>query len=139
MATSKIKFVFRSIVGLWLGLWTIAGIATLVGGLCILALQIYGYFGLGFWATLTPAGILQGFGIVFPKVPWELAQKGINCVLRLPLSGVFIWCGFHTAAMAWIARKNLEAKVPQQPELIAATDPRFAALGISNLEVRRKR
>jgi hypothetical protein len=35
-------------VGLWLGLWTISGIATFISGLLILALQLYGYFYLDF-------------------------------------------------------------------------------------------
>jgi hypothetical protein len=139
MALSKLKFILRALLGVWLGLWTIAGVATFAGGLFIFALQLYGYFGLGFWARLTTAGILRGFNIPYPRLPWELAQRGIDCVLLLPLAGLFIWCGFHMAVMAWIARKNLEEKSPEQPELIPATDPRLAAFGVSALQVRRKR
>jgi hypothetical protein len=134
-----LKFAARTLVGLWLGLWTIAGVATFAGGLFILALQLYGYFGLGFWVQLSPASILRGFSYPDPAVPWQAAQKGIDCLLRLPLAAVFMWCGFHIAAMTWIARKNLERRSHEQPELIPAASPRFTALGISSLIVRRKR
>jgi hypothetical protein len=126
----------RSLVGIWLGLWTISGIATFISGVLILDLQLYGYFYLDFWADLTPAGVMKGFGMGLPTAHWEPAQKAINCVLFLPLSAVFIWCGFHIAAMAWIARKNLEKKVAEARVVIPATAERFAALGISSLEVR---
>jgi hypothetical protein len=126
----------RSLVGLWLGLWTIAGVATCASGLLILALQLYGYFYLGFWADLTPAGVLQGFNIAYPVVPWQLLQEGIDCLICLPLAGVFIWCGFQIAAMAWIARKNLERKVLEIRVMVPTTAEKFASLGISSLEVR---
>src|SRR5262245_5816293 len=103
METDRLPILCRSLVGLWLGLWTISGIATFIGGVLILALQLYGYFYLGFWADLTPASLMKGFAIHLPNPHWEPAQKAVNCVLLLPISGVFIWCGFHLAAMAWIA------------------------------------
>ena len=126
----------RSLVGLWLGLWTISGIATFVSGLLILTLQLYGYFYLDFWADLTPAGVMKGFGIVSPKAHWALLQRGINCALSLPLSAVFIWCGLHIAAMAWIARKNLERRVLAIRLVIPTSAERFTKLGVSSLEVR---
>jgi hypothetical protein len=125
------------LVGFWLGLWTICGFATLTSGLCILALQLYGFLHLGFWAHLTPAGILRAFSITGPIVPWASAQKIIDCVLLLPLSAVFIWCGFHIAAMAWIARKNLEKSL-QSDVVTMALNERFRALAISSLEVKEK-
>jgi hypothetical protein len=134
-----LKFTARSLVGLWLGMWAIAGVATFAAGLFILALQLYGYFYLGFWVQLSPSGILRGFSIPYPTVSWEAAQKGIDCALRLPLAAVFMWCGFHIVAMAWIARRNFEWKAGEQPKQILAADSRFAALGIASLEVRRKR
>lgn len=110
----KLALLARGLVGLWLGLWMIMGIATLASGLVTLALQLYGYFYLGFWAHLTPGSILRGFSIAPPSVPWAIAQKAMDYVLLMPLAGVFIWCGFHIAAMAWIARKNLERTAEQR-------------------------
>lgn len=126
----------RSVIGLWLGLWTIAGVSIFASGVFIVALQLYGYFYLGFWAHLTPAGVLEGFAVPYPTLGWELAQKAIDCGLHLPLEGVFIWCGFHIATMTWIARKNIEKKVSEVRELLPTADPRFTLFGISNLEVR---
>ena len=134
-----LKFTARSLLGLWLGLWTITGVATFAAGLFILALQFYGYFYLGFWVQLSPAGILRGFSLPYPTMPWEVAQKTIDCALRLPLAAVFMWCGFHIAAMTWIARRNFEWKSGEQPKQTLAADSRFAALGIASLEVRHKR
>jgi hypothetical protein len=57
--------------------------------------------------------------------------------LFLPLSGVFVWCGFYIAAMAWIARKNLEKKAAAEARVVIPTPAeRLAALGVSSLEVR---
>ena len=136
MATLKLTATARVIVGMWLGLWTIAGVSTLASGLFILAVQLYGFFFLGFWAHLTPAGILEGFAIPYPAFGRAIAQKAMDCVLSLPLAGVFIWCGFHIAAMAWIARKNLERKVSDVRLVICPSAERFTALGVSSLEVR---
>ena len=139
MVTSRLPILVQSLIGLWLGLWTIAGVATFVSGLLILALQLYGYFCLDFWADLTPDGILQGFNIAYPVMDWKPAQTAIDCLLRLPLAGVFIWCGFHLAAMAWIARNNIERAAKQQTIIVPATGDRFAELGVSQLEITSKR
>ena len=139
MVARKLAFVLRSIIGLWLGMWTICGIATFVSGLLILSLQFYGYFQLGFWARLTPAGILRGFDITYPLIPWEPIQKLIDCMLLMPLAGVFMWFGFHIAAMAWIARNNIERAAKPPKIVIPTTGERFAELGVSHLEITSKR
>jgi hypothetical protein len=55
----------------------------------------------------------------------------IDCLVRLPLAGVFIWCGFHTAAMAWIVRNNIERAARRQTIIVLATGEKFAQLGVS--------
>jgi hypothetical protein len=133
---AKLRPVTISFAGVWLGMWTISGIAMGAGGILILAMQGYGWLYLDFWFPLTPARILQGMEVGLPPVPWIALQKGIDCLLRLPLAAVFIWCGFNIAAMAWIARKNLERRL-LVPQLISVqTHDRFSSLGVETLQVR---
>jgi hypothetical protein len=82
-----------------------------IAGVLILAMQFYGWLCLDFWFPLTPAGILQGMEVAIPSMSWPALQRVIDYLLRLPLSAVFVWCGFNIAAMAWIARKNLEQRL----------------------------
>jgi hypothetical protein len=107
------KPVLWSLIGVWLGLWTICGVAMATSGLLILSMQLYGWFYLGFWFPLAPSGILQGFGIAAPVASWKQLQGVFDCVLNLPLSILFMWCGFHLAAMAWIARRNIERRIAE--------------------------
>jgi hypothetical protein len=60
MAASLPRFtlITHSLAGLWLGLWTISGIAMGIAGILILSMQFYGWLHLGFWLSLTPARIL---------------------------------------------------------------------------------
>jgi hypothetical protein len=102
--------IVQSLIGIWLGLWIIGGIAMGTCGLLILALQLYGWFGLGYWFPLTPARLLQGFEIGNPVITWWPLQSIVDCALNLPLSLLFVFCGFSIAAMAWIARKNWKSR-----------------------------
>jgi hypothetical protein len=78
------------------------------GGILILAVECYGWIYLGLWLSVTPAGVLKRLAIVVPSIAMVPIQSIVDALLHLPMSVVFIWCGFHVAAMAWIARKRLE-------------------------------
>jgi hypothetical protein len=130
------KPIAKSLAGIWLGIWTISGIAMGTGGILILAMQCYGWFYLGFWFPLTPARILQGMEVVISPIPWVTLQKVIDCILSLPLSAVLVWCGVNIAVMAWIARKNLERRL-LVPQLISVdTHDRLKSFGVETLHVR---
>jgi hypothetical protein len=81
------------------------------GGILILAVECYGWLYLGLWLSVTPAGVLKRFAIVVPSISMVPMQSIGHALLHLPLSVVFIWCGFNIAAMAWIARKRLERRI----------------------------
>src|SRR5215210_4074166 len=109
-AASVCRAVLHSALGVYLGLWTIGGIAMGTGGIFILAIECYGWLYLDLWLSVTPAGVLKRFAIVVPSIPMVLMRSIVDTLLHLPISVVFIWCGFHVAAMAWIARKRLERR-----------------------------
>jgi hypothetical protein len=81
------------------------------GSILILAIQCYGWFYLGLWFSVTPAEILKRLAIIVPSIPMAPIQSTADELLHLPISVVFIWCGFHVTAMAWIARKRLERRL----------------------------
>ena len=110
-AASVCRAVLHSALGVWLGLWTIGGIAMGTGGILILALECYGWLYLDLWLSVTPAGVLKRLAIVVPSLPIVPMQATVDALLRLPISVVFIWCGFNIAVMAWIARKRLERRI----------------------------
>jgi hypothetical protein len=130
------KLMTKSLAGVWLGIWTISGIAMGTGGILILAMQCYGWLYLDFWFPLTPARILQGMEVAIPSISWPALQRVIDCLLRLPLSAVFVWCGFNIAAMAWIARKNLERRLLVPQLILVTTHDRFRNHGVETLQVR---
>jgi hypothetical protein len=73
--------------------------------------------------------------VAIPPMPWTALQKGTDCLLRLPLSALFLWCGFNIAVMAWIARKKLEQQL-LVPQLISVqTHDRFRSHGVETLQV----
>jgi hypothetical protein len=81
------------------------------GDILILAVECYGWLSLGLWLSVTPAGILRRLTIVIPPAPWGPVQSMVDSLFHLPISAVFIWCGFNIAAMAWIVRKRLEWRI----------------------------
>ena len=105
------RTIIHTLLGVWLGLWTISGIAMGTGGVLILTIECYGWLYLGLWLSVTPAGLLRKFAIVVPSLPLEPIHLILERLLHLPVSVIFIWCGFHIAAMAWIARKRLERRI----------------------------
>jgi hypothetical protein len=107
---SSSRTIIHALLSVWLGLWSISGIAMGTGGVLILAIECYGWLYLGLWLSVTPAGLLRKFAIVVPSAPIEWIQFILDRLLHLPVSVMFIWCGFHIAAMAWIARKRLERR-----------------------------
>jgi hypothetical protein len=135
-APSALRVVLHSVLGVWLGLWTISGIAMGAGGVLILAIECFGWFYLGLWLSVTPAGLLRKFAIVVPAVPLEPIQLILERLLHLPVSVIFIWCGFHVAAMAWITRKRLERRViPKGPIFVSVNPQRFGNFGVRELHI----
>jgi hypothetical protein len=74
--------------------------------------------------------------VAIPSISWPALQRVIDCLLRLPLSAVFVWCGFNIAAMAWIARKNLERRLLVPQLILVTTHDRFRNHGVETLQVR---
>ena len=81
------------------------------GGILILAVECYGWIYLGLWLSVTPAGVLKRLAIVVPSIAMVPIQSIVDALLHLPMSVVFIWCGFNIAVMAWIVRKRLERRI----------------------------
>lgn len=126
----------RSLAGLWLGLWFIAGFGMGVGGILILAVQGYGWLSLGFWLPVTLKGICRGFEISIPQLPWPEAQRALDVLLLLPASGVFILCGLHIALMAIVAKRNIEKRISRPPLTVAAESHRaLDTFGITTLHI----
>jgi hypothetical protein len=132
-------FICGSLTGLWLGLWFIAGTSMWMGGLLILAVQIYGWFIAGLWLPVSLSGVSRLLGIAVPAVWPEDVQKAVECVLLLPALGVFIWLGVHITVMAIIARKNIETRRLRAPTIVGV-DARSAlnTFGISTLHINNR-
>jgi hypothetical protein len=61
-------------------------------------------------------------------------QRVIECLLRLPLSAVLVWCGFNIAAMAWIGRKDLERRLLVPQLFSVESHGRFRNHGVATLQ-----